>query len=194
MTACKGEHMIEDDNIIDQPAEGESNDSKPESIGIDILQENAELKKSLQEKTNQYLMALAESENSRKRMQKERQELTKYAVESVLADFITPLEGFEKALGFAENMSDEIKQWALGFGMILGQFKQILNDHGITEYSALGQMFDPHLHEAVETQETNEHPEGTVLQEFSKGYKVGKRSIKPARVQVAKPSASQEDE
>ncbi|WP_194844271.1 nucleotide exchange factor GrpE [Candidatus Clavichlamydia salmonicola] len=186
--------MIEDDNIIDQPAEGESNDSKPESIGIDILQENAELKKSLQEKTNQYLMALAESENSRKRMQKERQELTKYAVESVLADFITPLEGFEKALGFAENMSDEIKQWALGFGMILGQFKQILNDHGITEYSALGQMFDPHLHEAVETQETNEHPEGTVLQEFSKGYKVGKRSIKPARVQVAKPSASQEDE
>lgn len=60
-------------------------------------------------------MFLAESENARKRMQKERQEMMQYAVENALIDFLVPIESMEKALGFASQMSDEVKNWALGF-------------------------------------------------------------------------------
>lgn len=140
----------------------------------------------LKECQDKYLRLLAESENTRKRMQKERQELTKYAVENVLAEFINPLDNFSKALSIAEAMSPEVKNWALGFEMILAQFKQVLTNHGAVEYSSLGQKFDPHWHEAVEMVETGDRPPGVVVEEFVKGYKMGDRVIRVARVKVSK--------
>ncbi|WP_139414190.1 nucleotide exchange factor GrpE [Chlamydia abortus] len=152
----------------------------------DLQQEIATLKAELKEKNDKYLMVLAESENARKRMQKERQEMMQYAVENALIDFLIPIESMEKALGFASQMSDEVKNWALGFNMILQQFKQIFEEKGIVEYSSVGQKFNPFLHEAVETEETTKVPEGTILEEFSKGYKIGDRPIRVAKVKVSK--------
>lgn len=145
-----------------------------------------EMETSLKECQDKYLRLLAESENARKRMQKERQELMKYAVENAIAEFLAPLDSFEKALKFAEQMSDEVKHWAVGFEMILGQFKQVLNHHGVVEYTSVGKPFDPHMHEAVEVVVSKEHPPGIVLQEFSRGYKIGERPIRVARVKVSK--------
>ncbi|WP_201456724.1 nucleotide exchange factor GrpE [Chlamydia sp. 17-3921] len=159
----------------------------------DLQQEIIALKAELQEKNDKYLMTLAESENARKRMQKERQEFMQYAVENVLIDFLNPIESMEKALNFTTQMSEDVKNWAVGFAMILGQLKQIFSDKGVTEYSSLGQKFDPFLHEAVETQETSEAPEGTILEEFSKGYKIGDRPIRVARVKVAKALTTKEN-
>lgn len=144
------------------------------------------LQESLKECQDKYLRVLAESENARKRMQKERQELTKYAVEGLLSEFLHPLDSFEKALLFAESMSDEVKNWAIGFEMILNQFKQILSSHGVQEYHSVGKPFDPHLHEAVEMVETTEYPPGIVVEEFVRGYKIDDRPIRHARVKVAK--------
>lgn len=144
------------------------------------------LEKSLKECQEKYLRLLADSENARKRMQKERQEHLKYAVENIIVEFLHPLDSFEKALKFAENMSDEVKNWALGFEMILGQFKQVLTANGIVPFESLGKHFDPHLHEAVEVIETEEYSSGTVVHEFLKGYRMGDRTIRPARVKVAK--------
>jgi molecular chaperone GrpE len=139
--------------------------------------------KGCQEK---YLLMLAESENARKRMQRERQELTKQAVERVLVEFLHPLDSFEKALQFAESMSEEIKNWAVGFEMLLNQFKQILNQHGVQEYHSVGKAFDPHFHEAVEMVVSTEYPPGVVIEEFIRGYKVGDKPIRVARVKVTK--------
>lgn len=161
--------------------------SEHESEICDLQQEIATLKAELQEKNDKYLKVLAESENARKRMQRERQEFTQYAVEQSIVDFLIPIESMEKALGFAEHHSEEVRNWALGFTMILQQFKQILEEKGVKEYSSLGQQFNPHLHDAVETLETNDVPEGTILEEFSKGYKVGERPIRVSKVKVAKP-------
>lgn len=144
------------------------------------------LEDTLKECQDKYLRLLAESENARKRMQKERQELTKYAVENVISEFLNPLDSFEKALKFAESGSEEVKRWAIGFEMILGQFKQVLANHGVEEYESLGKHFDPHFHEALEVVETNDYKPGIIVHEFAKGYKIGDRVVRVARVKVAK--------
>ncbi len=168
--------------------------TEPESEVEKLHKEIEKLNAELQEKNAKYLMALAESENARKRMQKERQELMQYAVENAVTDFLAPIESMEKALNFAAQMSDDVKNWAIGFTMILQQFKQIFEDKGIVEYSSVGQKFTPFLHEAVETEETTSVPEGTILEEFSKGYKIGDRPIRVAKVKVAKAPSAKEQE
>lgn len=165
--------------------------SEQENEIQDLQQEIATLKTELQEKNDKYLMVLAESENARKRMQKERQEFAQYAVENTIIDFLIPIESMEKALEFASKQSDEVKNWAIGFNMILQQFKQILEEKGVVEYSSAGQQFNPYLHDAVETQETNEFPAGTILEEFSKGYKMGEKPIRVSKVKVARSAATQ---
>ncbi len=151
-----------------------------------LVNEIEHLKEQIKDKEQKYLLSLAEAENSRKRLQKERQELTKYAVENILTEILYPMENLENALNFAKNMSEDVKNWAIGFEMILGQFKNILTENGVVEYTAIDQMFDPHLHEAVETVETDDYPEGFIIKEFAKGYKVGERPIRVAKVKVAK--------
>lgn len=151
-----------------------------------LQQENANLKAELQEQNDRYLMALAEAENSRKRLQKERTEMMQYAVENTLMDFLPPIESMEKALGFASQASEEVKNWAIGFQMILQQFKQIFEEKDVVEYSSKGELFNPYLHEAVEIEETTTIPEETILEEFTKGYKIGDRPIRVAKVKVAK--------
>lgn len=148
--------------------------------------ELAKVQQELKECQEKYLLMLAESENSRKRMQKERQELTKYAAENVLTEFLHPIDSLEKALQFAEAMSPEVRNWAIGFEMLLNQFKQILQNHGVYEYHSVGKPFDPHMHEAVEMVVSTEYPPGVVIEEFVRGYKIGDRPIRVARVKVAK--------
>ena len=126
-------------------------------------------------------------------MQKEKQEMMRFAVENVIADFLTPLDNLENALGFVNNMSEETRNWAKGFQMILAQFKEVLQQNGVSPISSQGTPFDPHMHEAVETEETDQYPEGTVIQEYVRGYRVGDRTIRPARVKVAKAPIKKEE-
>lgn len=150
--------------------------------------ELTQLQQSLKECEEKYVRMLAESENTRKRMQKERQEVMQYAVENVLTEFLHPIDSLEKALQFAEAMSEEVRSWAIGFEMLLNQFKQILLQHGVQEYHSVGKPFDPHLHEAVEMVDSTEYAPGIIVEEFVRGYKIGDRPIRVARVNVAKKS------
>lgn len=135
---------------------------------------------------DKYLRLLAEGENARRRLQKEKQDMMKFCIDNLMSDILSPIDQLENALKFAEEASSEIKGWAMGFQMILGQFKEILTSHGITSFHAEGQLFDPSLHEAVEIEETDEVPDGTILKEFVKGYRSKDRIIRPSRVKVAK--------
>lgn len=133
-----------------------------------------------------YLRALAEQENMRKRIQKEKHEMVSFGIENAISEFLGAIDNFENALRFAENGSKEVKNWAIGFEMILSQFKEVLHNHGIVSFHSEGNTFDPQFHEAVEIVETTEHPDGTIMHEFTKGYKSSARTIRPARVKVAK--------
>jgi len=144
------------------------------------------LDQELSEFKNKYLLTLAELENARKRMQKEKTESISFAIENTISEFLPLIDNFENALNFANDSSEEVKNWALGFQMILSQIKDILHNHGIVAYHSVGNKFDPHYHEAMEIFETNDHEEGSILQEFAKGYKSATRVIRPARVKVTK--------
>jgi molecular chaperone GrpE len=158
-------------------------EQQPPVTDIDPI---ASLEQELSEYKDKYLRLLADMENTRKRLQKEKNEAIRFAEENVMAEILQPIDNFEKALGFAANMSDEVKNWAAGFQMILSQFKDVLHQHGVSPFSSVGSLFDPHKHEAVEMEETEAHPPGTVLAEFVTGYKSGERTIRAARVKVAK--------
>jgi len=134
---------------------------------------------------DKYLRLLADVENTRKRMQKERQEMTRFATENLLLELLGPIDNLENALQFTQNMSDEVRNWAQGFQMILGQFKDVLNNHGAIPFQSEGNAFDPKLHYAIESEETAEKPEGTILKEYLKGYVCGERTLRAARVKVA---------
>lgn len=135
---------------------------------------------------DKYLRLLAEVDNTRKRMQKEKQDTMRFALENILTEVLGPIDSLENALQYADKMSDEVRNWAMGFQMILGQFKEILSQNGVTAFISEGQIFDSAKHEAVELEETDAKPEGTIIKEFIKGYQRGDRIIRPARVKVAK--------
>ena len=143
------------------------------------------LEEEAREYKDKYLRLLAEIDNTRKRMQKEKQETTRFAIENALGEFLGPIDNMENALRFTANMSDEVRNWAMGFEMILGQLKDVLSNHDIIAFHSEGEIFDPKWHHAIEAEETETIPEGTIVQEFVKGYKSGERTIRPARVKVA---------
>ncbi len=135
---------------------------------------------------DKYLRALAEAENMRKRIQKEKQEMVRFGIENAISEFLPAIDNFENALRFASSATGDVKNWALGFEMILAQFKEVLHNHGIVAFHSEGNTFDPEFHDAVEIVETAEQAEGAILHEFTKGYKSSSRVIRPARVKVAK--------
>ena len=154
-------------------------ETTPETAPAEAAQEITDWK-------DKYLRTLAEMENMRKRMQKDRQEMVRFGIENAIAEFLPAIDNLENALRFANEASGEVKNWALGFEMILSLFKEILYNHGIVSFHSEGNKFDPLTHEAVEITETTDHPDGIILHEFTKGYKSASRTIRPARVKVAK--------
>ena len=158
-------------------------DNKPlDDKAQDVL---AKLQAELSEYKDKYYRALAEVENTRKRLQREKIESQSYALQNIVCDFLQPLDHFEQALKHTKNASSEIKNWAIGFEMMLNQFKQVLQDHGVQSFDSKGQQFDPHEHEAIETEESQDVAPGTIVEEYVRGYKLASRVIRPAKVKVA---------
>lgn len=150
------------------------------------------LQQELQEYKDKYLRALAEIENSRKRLMREKLESQSIAIQSAIIEFLEPLDHFELAMNHAKLASSEVSAWAKGFEMILQQLFQVLEAYDVRAVSSVGAMFDPHLHEAIEVEERTDVPEGTIIREFKKGYTMGQKTIRPAKVLVAQ--APKEDE
>ena len=161
----------------------EKENSTEEKLDIPDLVEEIEEDEGYQDK---YFRLLAEMENLRKRLHKEKVEANKYAVRGMLRDILAPFESMENALKYAMNLQGEVRQWAEGFIMILDQFKEILASHGVEAFDSLGTEFDPHKHEAIDIEETDEVEPGLVLEEYQKGYSIDGHTLRPARVKVAK--------
>lgn len=170
----------------DVPMDMEVEQSAPLSPDELLEQEISQMRVQAAEYKDKYLRGLAESENVRKRMQKERQDLVQYAIQNVILDFLTPIDHFENALKFTQQAVPEVQHWAVGFQMILNQFKDVLAANGVTPLEALGKPFDHNWHEAIEMVATSDYPPGTVVEECVRGYKMGDRVLRPARVKVSK--------
>jgi molecular chaperone GrpE len=136
------------------------------------------------------LRTTADFENFKKRASREKQEGIKFANESLLEKLVPVLDNFDMALSATQNTPTEANQsLQTGINMIFQQLKNTLVEAGLEEIDATGKPFDPNLHEAVSQKETAEMPEGRVVQQLRKGYKLRDRLLRPASVVVAKQPA-----
>jgi len=150
--------------------------------------ERAKLQQAHDELKDRLLRTAAEFENFKKRTRKEMDEAQARGREGVLKEILPVLDNLERALQHAA----EKDPLAVGVRMVEKQLLVALEKFGITRFSAVGQPFDPSVHDAIQQVETAEMPPGTVAMEFAKGYKAGDRLLRPAMVSVAKaPSAPQ---
>jgi len=139
----------------------------------------------LKEEHERFLRAAADLENYKKRAQKEREEVQRYGVERLLKDLIPVLDNLERAL----QAAGEDDPLAGGVRLVLRTLEETLGRHGVTGFSALGQPFDPRLHEALMQVATSDRPAGTVVMEHGRGFLLNDRLVRPAMVGVAIPEA-----
>ncbi len=135
----------------------------------------------LRETHERLLRATADLENYKKRAAKEREEVQKFGIEKVLMDLLPVLDGLDRAL-VAAPPDDPL---ADGVRLVRATLEQALARHGVTGFSALGEKFDPALHEALLQVPTGDKPAGTVVLEHARGFKLHERLLRPAMVGVA---------
>jgi molecular chaperone GrpE len=156
----------------------------------EILQLKAEAARA-KEYWDRLLRTAADFDNFKKRVAREREDVRKYAHEALLRRLIPVLDGFDAALAATATTADPAAQsLQTGITMIHQQFKAALAEAGLEEIDATGQPFDHNWHEAVSEQETADAPEGHVVQQLRKGYKLRDRLLRPAGVIVAKKPAA----
>lgn len=156
--------------------------------GVETGGELGRLQQELEDLRNRSIRTLADYENYRKRVQREREQERRFAGFHLLQEFVEVVDNLERALA-AEASADNLK---VGVEMILKQMQEILQRAGVRRVPAEGQVFDHDVHEAVGRREDPTVAEPTVDQELQAGYTMHDRLLRPARVTVAMPVAQRE--
>jgi molecular chaperone GrpE len=168
-----------DDRAGDPPAE------------VAALQEQiANKDKEIAELKDKYLRALADADNIRKRMRQQSEETIRLQRENLLRDLLPITDNLERAVEAARGGGNG-KPIVEGVEMVLRSLLDFLRNQGVSPRESVGRPFDPQFHEAVDHVESGEHPPNTVISEFHRGYQVGERVLRPARVAVAKAPANE---
>jgi molecular chaperone GrpE len=193
MSRRKRKNLTEAD-VVDAPEEGVAPSveaspppeptSESQAAEKDMESEIARLSAEASEMRELAQRKQAEFENYRKRMERERLDLSRYAGADVVKEVLPVLDNLERALRAAGGASEA--QLREGVAIIHRQLAEILSRLGLAEVESQGKLFDPHVHEAVSQIETEEQPEGTVLEVLQKGYLFKDRLLRPAMVSVAR--------
>ncbi|HOE97380.1 MAG TPA: nucleotide exchange factor GrpE [Candidatus Sumerlaeota bacterium] len=145
-----------------------------------VIEENEQLERL----KDQLLRAQAEFENYRKRVRRDQEQQIAQAQMKLIEQLLPVLDNFERALA---NPGESVEALLQGLQMVQKQMSQVLEQNGLEKVPAMGQPFDPNLHEAVATDPADaEHPENTVTEVFQDGYRMGNRLLRPAMVKVAR--------
>jgi molecular chaperone GrpE len=175
--ARKAEELLEERlrTRTNGPTHGAVADAEPESP---VTQAKVE------ELTNDLQRMAADFANYRKRNESERNEFAKFAKADLIAKLLDVLDGYDRALA---TVPEDLKgqPWVEGMWLVERKLRSILDAEGLEPIDSLGQPFDPYLHQAVAYIESDE-PEGTVIEEHQKAYRLHDRVIRPALVTVAK--------
>ena len=170
-----------------EKAAQESDEGADENAGPETLTEAQE---AIAELNERIVRLTADFDNFRKRAQREKDEARQFANQGLLEKLLPVLDNFEMALTAVKDADPSVRD---GVQMILDQLLGVLKESGVEPVDAMGQPFDPNLHEALSQEETTEVEEGTGVQQVQRGYKLNDRLVRPARVVVAKaPGAAEE--
>jgi len=145
--------------------------------------EVAELRREVEDLRDRSIRTLADFDNFRKRTERERRDLARYAASEAMRDLLEVSDNLERALA-AGGSAEDLKT---GVEMTLRQMRDALRRHGVEEVEAVGARFDPSVHEAVSRREDADAAEATVVEQLQRGYRLHDRLLRPARVVVAVP-------
>jgi molecular chaperone GrpE len=163
---------------------------EPATLTREQLEELKARAAKADEHWDRLLRTTADFENFKKRAAREKQDAIKFANETLIQQLVPVLDNFDMALAAAQTDSaDNVQSLRAGIAMIHQQLKNALAESGLEPVDATGQKFDPNWHEAVSQRETDGVPEGHVVQQLRKGYKLRDRLLRPASVVVAKKPA-----
>ncbi len=184
--------FIEEDDEPEASDEAAEADASTEAVPDELSELRARVEALESEKAAMHerlLRTAAELENSRRRHQKERDELRRFGGESVLKGIVVIVDDLERALEHVRSQTsgDEAGSSSIleGIEMVFRKFLQTLERMGVTPVDAKGQLFDPHMHEAIQQVSDPSVPNNTVAQVFQKGYMLHDRLLRPALVVVA---------
>ncbi|BAY12135.1 nucleotide exchange factor GrpE [Calothrix sp. NIES-2098] len=153
----------------------------------ELTQQIESLKAQLEERNTQYLRIAADFENYRKRNQKEKEDLEVQVKRNTITELLPVVDNFERARSHLKPQTDGEMTIHKSYQGVYKQLVDCLKRLGVSPMRPEGQEFDPNLHEAVMREPTDEHPEGTVLEELVRGYYLGERVLRHAMVKVAAP-------
>jgi molecular chaperone GrpE len=148
----------------------------------------SELEKSQQESKKNYdlyLRSLAELDNFKKRAARDKEEYSKFALLPLIQKLLSVIDDLERALAQFNNSKD-LDGLSKGVEMITRSLQEIIKNEGVEPIEALGQAFDPQYHQPLIVEESDEHSENTVIEEFQTGYILHGRVIRPSLVKVSK--------
>lgn len=184
MTKVNGEDVVKED-IKDTEAEKTVEEAVEEAAEekTENTEEKTEEKKEEAPEEDgdaKCLRLMADFQNYKKRVEKEKTDLYSYANEKLVTEILAVLDNFERALAH-EDSGDGFKE---GMEMIFKQLMDVLEKSGLAEIAALGEDFDPNFHNAVMTEETEEYESGKVSGVLQKGYTLNGKVIRPSMVKV----------
>jgi molecular chaperone GrpE len=175
--------MNEDLKVIDEqgepPADTATSDSPAGTAACDDVKAERDKFYDL------LLRKTAEFDNYRKRLERERQSWTEGAIGDVIGDLLPVIDDLERALK-VEAVGEEGLAYRKGVELIHRRLLDVLKRRNVTVVDAVGQPFDPHLHQAVTYEPADGKPDGEIVEEFARGYLIGERLLRPAMVKVAK--------
>ncbi len=134
----------------------------------------------------------ADFENTRKRLEREKQDFVKFANEGIILELLNILDDLERTVELAQEKHQDLSSFLKGVEMILAHLYEMLKEYGIKPIEAKGKLFDPHYHEALMQAESKDMPEHTVVEELQKGYLLNDRVIRTTKVKVSKRTENRE--
>ncbi|RUS94243.1 protein GrpE [Trichormus variabilis SAG 1403-4b] len=153
----------------------------------ELTQQNESLKAQFEERSTQYMRIAADFENYRKRISKEKEDTEMQVKRNTIMELLPVVDNFERARAHLKPQTDGEMTIHKSYQGVYKQLVDCLKRLGVSPMRPEGQEFDPNLHEAVMRQPTDEHPEGTILEELVRGYYLGERILRHAMVKVAAP-------
>ncbi|MEP6706845.1 MAG: nucleotide exchange factor GrpE [Pyrinomonadaceae bacterium] len=188
--------LSEADSSEEGEEAGERLDTKRDEMSgpmlAELLATRAELKRvenELAETQDRFTRRQADFENYRKRTERERGETQSRVVAEVVSKLLPVIDNLRRALeaerSLEANESEEFRHFLHGVELINKQLNEVLESLGLETVPAIGEHFDPHVHEAVVSEPTDEYEPETVIQELARGYRIGERLLRPAMVKVA---------
>lgn len=165
----------------DAPKQADAGVTSDTSASASAETLSAELKKA----KNDYLYLMAEFENYKRNAIRERSDLAKYGSERIVRELLDLMDTFDRAFEM-EVTAENVASFREGMLMIAREMKNLLDRFGVKEIDSLGKPFDPAVHEALSSEESDSVTPGHISQVFKKAYKLHDRLIRPAQVVVAK--------